>query len=120
MKPTPYLKSCLKSLDKDLRNLSKENKIRYLDHYRYGLEFGLRGNYPDKFAFPSGEVQITDDLTHKAYWGAYEISDQFGPLEVESTRKFLLEAMEKRKKKFSKPGFLEKLYRLCCSSNEKV
>ena len=120
MKPTPYLKTCLKSLDEDLRKLSRKEKIRYLDHYKYGLEFGFRSNYSEKFAFPSGEVQITDDLTHKAYWSAYELPNQFGPLEVESAREFLLEAVEKRKKKFSKTGFFEDLYRLCGSFSERV
>ena len=110
MKPAPYFKRYIKRLNRDLKRLSKENKIRYLTHYRYGLELGLHSNYPNEFAFPSGEIQITDSLTYKAYWGAYEISNQFGPLET-GIAKELLSEIEKKKVGFSKkPSFLRKYF----------
>lgn len=118
MKPTPYLKKTLKVLDKNLRNLPRSERLEALRVYKYGLEASFYDNYPEKFVAPS-EISFHFKYSHFQVGG---ISDgvQPGPLEVESAREFLLEAVEKRKKKFSKSGFLEELWRLCGSFSEKV
>jgi hypothetical protein len=105
---SPYVKQCLKDIDKDLKKLSKQDRLRYLHHYNYGLELGLHGNYSNEFPLPSGEVQITDSLSHQAYWKAYDISNQFGPLEAGLAKELLAE-IGSRKDKFSKPGVLSRI-----------
>jgi hypothetical protein len=106
-----YVKQCLRDIDKDLKKLSKQDRLRYLHHYNYGLELGLHGNYSNEFPLPSGEVQITDSLSNQAYWKAYGISNQFGPLETGLAKELLAE-IGSRKAKFSKPGFFERLNKI--------
>ncbi|OGJ21599.1 hypothetical protein A3K73_02900 [Candidatus Pacearchaeota archaeon RBG_13_36_9] len=103
-----YLKIVLKGLDRYLRKLPRQEKVIALNYYRFGLEESLHESYPDEFDTPA-EFPV-DELKYIHFFriGIHN-GKQFGPLEAKSAREFLLAEMEKRKTKFSKPGFLEKL-----------
>lgn len=107
-KPTPYLKRVLKELDRDLRELSKEHKVKALHAYKFGIENTLFCHYPDRFSLPAGSTESLEDPASFYEQGA-DVGNKFGPLEVESAREFLIAEVKKRKAKFSKPSFLEKL-----------
>jgi len=111
MKPTPYLKTCLKELDKSLRRLSRQDKLEALRKYKIGLEYSFWRNYNDKFPKPVVEFKVLRKLYMGHYFekGKY-IGFQSGPLEVDATREYLFAEIEKRKTKFSKPSFLGELY----------
>lgn len=106
-----YFKLCLKELDKDLRKFGREEKLKYIGAYKYSLEFSFHKNYPDRFSFPAPNTTMSD-MPKEACERADYVAQQFGPLEVESAREFLLTEIEKRKNKFSKPSFVEQLRRL--------
>ena len=103
MKPTPYLKQCLKELDAYLKHFPRNEKVPGLISYQFGLEFSLNESYPEKFSEP----EVPKPLLGLAIVGA-SVGKQFGELEVESAREYLLAEIQKRKTKFSKPGFLER------------
>ncbi|MFA7707487.1 MAG: hypothetical protein WCX73_00900 [Candidatus Pacearchaeota archaeon] len=103
---TPYLKECIKELDKILKWNSRELKLKCLTHYEHGLKVSLHKNYPDKFDMPEGETPITEEPTRQAYVRAKEIAF-LGPLEIDNAIEYILAEVGKRKKKFSKPGILE-------------
>lgn len=108
MKPTPYLKQCLKELDRDLKELPKEHKIKALHAYKFGIENTLFCHYPDRFSLPAGSTESLEDPA-SFYEQGIDVGNQFGPLEVESARDFLFAGVEKRRKKFSKKSWFEGL-----------
>ncbi|OGJ21607.1 hypothetical protein A3K73_02940 [Candidatus Pacearchaeota archaeon RBG_13_36_9] len=105
-----YLKRVLKESDRILRGLSRQEKVRALDAYKLGLEKSFRDSYQDRFPAPA-DISIEDKYASFFKAGLY-VGVQFGPLEVESAREFLLSQIEKRKKKFSRTSWLEEYYTL--------
>ncbi len=106
LKPAPYLEYALRSLDRDLRKLSREEKLESLRKYKLGLDYSFWNNYGNKFPKP----QEAFEVYHEHYFSkANYVGFQFGPLEVDSAREFLLSEIEKRKRKYSKPSFWENL-----------
>lgn len=112
-----YLKQCLKEFDRDIRKLPRQKKVEALDCYKLGLEASFHDSYPNKFTAPSYKPQ--EKYKSFVEKGIYT-GRQFGSLEVDFAREFLLAEIEKRKNKFSKEGFLEQFYRLFGSFRERI
>lgn len=108
MKPTPYLKRLLKELDGELRKFPRAERTRALDAYKQGLEISFHFCYPERFSSVS-EVPV-DERYGNAYSEGNSVGGQFGELEVDYARQFLLEEVEKRKTKYSKPGLIGRLF----------
>lgn len=107
-----YFKQCLKGLDRKLKRVSRKARINAISAYETGLKFSFNQAYPDRFSFDKEDLSGVEEIFTGFYdFGAY-VGQQFGPLEVESARAFLLARIEKRKTKFSKPSFSEKLHEI--------
>lgn len=112
MKPTPYLKQVLKDLDRDLKKFPRGKRAEVLAAYRTGLEMSFHDCYPGRFADLNSQ-ELTRDysyLIHRVIFRkGYSVGAQFGELEVDFARQLLLEEVEKRKTKYSKPGLIGRL-----------
>jgi len=106
MSSKKYVKRVLRELDKDLKRLSREDKLGLLRVYKYSLEVSLNYNYPSKFSAP---VPSLIGKYRESYKQGTQVGNQFGPLELELARELLAE-VEKRKQKFSQPSLLKQFY----------
>jgi len=106
MKPIPYLKQVLRELDTDLRKFPRGERAVALDAYRHGLETSFHDCYPDRFAAVDSAA-ISEGYRRLFERGDY-VAKQFGELEVDFARRLLLAEVEKRKTKFSGPGWFER------------
>jgi hypothetical protein len=95
-------KSLFKSLKEELRyTKTDKNKIKALDTYKLGFDFGIESKKEDYTGV---------DEEYKQYYNlGYYQGEQFNSLENDYAKKFFYEKIEKLKQKYSKPNWLERI-----------
>jgi len=107
MKPRPYLKECLKELDKELKDLPRQEKVNALLNYEYGLKTLLTHQYPNDFEDKELDFIVGVKMYYDLFEKGKDVAQEFGPLETDLAKELFAE-VEKRKQKFSKPSLLSR------------